>query len=48
MNDTKTLYVLLQNATVINGAGIPPFTSDIGLVASRRVQAGGRPARAPD
>ena len=38
MNDTKTLYVLLRNATVISGAGIPPFTSDIGLVASRRVQ----------
>jgi hypothetical protein len=37
MNDTKTLYVLIKNATVINGAGVPPFTSDIGLVANRRV-----------
>jgi hypothetical protein len=36
-NDTKTLYVLLQNATVINGAGVPPFISDIGLIASRHV-----------
>jgi hypothetical protein len=38
LNDTKTLYVLIRNATVINGAGVPPFTADIGLVASRRVQ----------
>jgi hypothetical protein len=38
-NETKTLYVLLQNATVITGTGVPPFTSDIGLVATRRVQA---------
>ena len=37
-NDTKTLYVLLRDATVISGTGIPPFTSDIGLVATRRVQ----------
>jgi hypothetical protein len=36
-NDTRTLYVLLQNATVINGAGVPPFIADIGLVASRHV-----------
>jgi hypothetical protein len=38
MNDTKTLYVLIRNATVISGAGVPPFTADIGLVANRRVQ----------
>jgi hypothetical protein len=37
MNDSKTMFVLLTNATVINGAGVPPFTSDIGLIASRRV-----------
>ena len=37
MNDTKTLFVLITNATVINGAGVPPFTSDIGLIANRRV-----------
>ena len=37
MNDTKTLFVLISNATVINGAGVPPFTSDIGLIANRRV-----------
>jgi hypothetical protein len=38
INDNRTLYVLIRNATVINGAGIPPFTADIGLIASRRVQ----------
>ena len=37
VNDSKTLFVLITNATVINGAGVPPFTSDIGLIASRRV-----------
>ena len=30
--------LILRNATVINGKGIPPFTADIGLVANRRVQ----------
>jgi Zinc carboxypeptidase len=38
MNDTKMLYVLVKNATVINGAGVPPFLSDIGIVANRRVR----------
>jgi Zinc carboxypeptidase len=38
MNDSKTLFVLITNATVINGAGAPPFTSDIGLIASRRIR----------
>ena len=38
MNDTKTLYAVIRNATVIDGAGVPPFTADIGLVASRHVQ----------
>jgi hypothetical protein len=30
--------IVVRNATVISGKGIPPFTADIGLVASRRVQ----------
>ena len=30
--------VLIRNATVISGKGIPPFTADIGVVANRRVQ----------
>ena len=38
MNDSKMFYVLVKNASVINGAGVPPFTADIGLTASRRVR----------
>ena len=38
MNESKILYVLVKNATIINGTGMPPFTGDIGLVANRRVQ----------
>ena len=38
MNESKVLYVLVKNATVINGRAMPPFTGDIGLVANRRVQ----------
>ena len=29
---------MVKNATVINGAGVPPFTADIGISASRRVR----------
>jgi len=29
----------VKNATVMNGAGVPPFTADIGITATRRVQA---------
>ena len=38
MNESRLLYVLIKNATVINGAGVPPFISDIGIVATRRVR----------
>jgi hypothetical protein len=38
MNESRLLYVLITNATVINGAGVPPFISDIGIVATRRVR----------
>ena len=38
MNESKQLYLIVKNATVINGAGVPPFTADIGIVASRRVR----------
>jgi hypothetical protein len=37
-NDTKEMYVLVKNGTVINGAGVPPFVADIGIVATRRVR----------
>ncbi len=38
MNESKTLYLLVSNATVINGAGVAPYTSDIGIVGNRRVR----------
>jgi hypothetical protein len=38
VNESKLFSVLVRNATVINGRGIPPFTADIGLLAGRRVQ----------
>jgi hypothetical protein len=38
VNQSRMFYVLVRNATVINGAGVPPFTADIGIGASRRVQ----------
>jgi hypothetical protein len=38
MNESKMFAVAIRNATLITGKGIPPFTADIGLVASRRVQ----------
>jgi hypothetical protein len=38
MNDTRMFYIAIRNATVINGAGIKPFTADIGITANRRVR----------
>ena len=38
LNESREVYILLQNATVISGAGIPPFTSDIAVVATRRIR----------
>jgi Zinc carboxypeptidase len=38
LNQTRELYVLIQNASVISGTGIPPFVADIGVVANRRVR----------
>ena len=34
----EKFYTLVKNVTVINGAGVPPFTADIGITAVRRVQ----------
>jgi hypothetical protein len=39
MNESGELYILVKNATVINGAGVPPYIADIGIVATRRVSA---------
>jgi hypothetical protein len=38
MNESAELYVLVKNATVINGAGVPPYVADIGIAATRRVR----------
>lgn len=38
VNESRALYVIIRNATVINGAGMPPFVADIGIVATRRVR----------
>jgi hypothetical protein len=38
VNESRVFHVLIKNATVINGSGVPPFTADIGIGATRRVQ----------
>jgi hypothetical protein len=43
MNESQLFYILVQHASIVNGAGIPPFTGDIGIVANRMVaDEGGR------
>ncbi len=36
-NESRLLYLIVRQATVVNGAGIPPFVADVGLGAARRV-----------
>jgi hypothetical protein len=38
MNESRLFNTLVRNATIINGAGVPPFIADLGLVISRRVR----------
>ena len=38
MNETKMLYILVKNATVVPGTGVKPFLADIGIQANRRVR----------
>jgi hypothetical protein len=38
MNESGLLYILVRNATVINGAGVPPYVADIGISGNRRVR----------
>ncbi len=38
VNESGMFYVLVRNATVINGEGVAPYTADIGVVANRRVR----------
>ena len=37
-NESKEFYVLVKNATVVSGTGVPPFIGDIGINAVRRVR----------
>jgi hypothetical protein len=39
VNESRLFHTLIRNATVINGAGVPPFIADIGINATRRVRA---------
>jgi hypothetical protein len=38
MNDSGLLYMVIRNATVINGAGVGPFIADVGISGTRRVR----------
>ena len=38
VNEANQLYAIVKNATVITGAGVPPFIADIGIGAARRVR----------
>jgi len=38
MNESGELYVIVKNGTVISGAGVPPYTADIGIAATRRIR----------
>jgi hypothetical protein len=38
MNESKMLYILVKNATVLSGTGVRPFLADIGIQANRRVR----------
>ena len=38
MNESRLFYTIVRNATIINGAGVPPFVADLGLVMNRWVR----------
>jgi hypothetical protein len=38
MNESKGLYILVKNATILSGTGIRAFTADVGISANRRVR----------
>jgi len=37
-NESKEFYILIKNATVVSGTGVPPFTADIGINVRRSVR----------
>ena len=38
MNDSRLFYILVKGVTIRTGTGVPVFTADIGISASRRVR----------
>jgi hypothetical protein len=38
MNESKGLFILVKNATILPGTGVRAFTADIGISANRRVR----------
>jgi hypothetical protein len=38
VNESKELAVVVKDATILSGTGIPPFTADIGVNVTRRVR----------
>jgi hypothetical protein len=38
VNESRNFFITIRGASIVTGTGIPPFTGDIGLVATRRVQ----------
>jgi hypothetical protein len=43
MNESGLFYILVKNVSIVNVAGVAPFTGDIGIVANRFVaEDGGR------
>src|SRR4029450_2138940 len=38
MNESGELYVIVKNGTVIRGPGVPTYTADIGIAATRRIR----------
>jgi hypothetical protein len=38
VNESRMFYMLVRNGTIINGAGVPPFVADLGVIANRRIQ----------
>jgi hypothetical protein len=37
VNESRNFFITIRGAAIVTGTGIPPFTGDIGLVATRRV-----------